>query len=465
MASDRRRRLVAPIVAAVLAVALGVGGWLGLGALGRAVGWLTDGGSPTIGSEVFAPPESVADDGIAAIPAAGRSAEGSIAAAQLAGLIDDLPQEGADRTTWVVLDAESGESLAGSGASKALIPASTMKLLTALTVIDLVPQHETFATTVVRTADNSIVLVGGGDPLLMSDPDPDDYPSFASLSELAELTADALDAAGQTKVRVDYDASLFTGSGWTSRWEDVFRPYQSPVSALTVDRGYPEDSGTPSTDPALLSAKRFAGMLEERGITVSGTPASVAADGTEIARVESPTALNLMRQALLTSDNIATETMLRHAALAQGKEGSFSGAWATLEGWLDDNGLLDDKAVISDGSGVSRANKVTATMLAKAARLIATDPQFQPLIDGLPVSGVSGTLHDRFEATTATSARGTVWAKTGTLRDVSTLAGFTTTADGQVVAFAFMANNYTNYFLTKTWIDSATATVASCGCR
>lgn len=104
-------------------------------------------------------------------------------------------------------------------------------------------------------------------------------------------------------------------------------------------------------------------------------------------------------------------------------------------------------------------------MLAKAARLIATDPQFQPLIDGLPVSGVSGTLHDRFEATTATSARGTVWAKTGTLRDVSTLAGFTTTADGQVVAFAFMANNYTNYFLTKTWIDSATATVASCGCR
>lgn len=465
MASARRLRAVVPIVAVCVALTLAIGGWLGLAALGHAMGWLTNEGSPTIDSEVFTPPEAVADDGIVATPPHGAASDGSIDPAKLTGLIEDLPQEGAERTTWVVLDAASGESVAGSGAGKVLIPASTMKLLTALAVVDLLQQGDTLPTTVVQPADDSIVLVGGGDPLLKSDPEPDEYPAFASLTDLADQTASALSAAGQTSVTLDYDTSLFSGPGWTSRWEDVFRPYQSPVSALTVDSGYAQGSDTPSTDPALMTAQRFAEMLKKRGITVSGTPTSVKGDGDEIARVESPTVLNLTRQALLASDNIATETMLRHAALAEGKQGSFADAWATLQGWLGDNGLLDAKAVISDGSGVSRANRITATMLAEAVRLIATDPKFQPLIDGLPVSGVSGTLLDRFDASPATSARGTIWAKTGTLRDVSTLAGFTTTADGQLVAFAFMANSYTNYYLTKTWIDSAAATVAECGCR
>ena len=61
----------------------------------------------------------------------------------------------------------------------------------------------------------------------------------------------------------------------------------------------------------------------------------------------------------------------------------------------------------------------------------------QPFTASLPVAGVSGTLQRRMRGT---AAAGNCRAKTGTLRYTSNLAGYCTTGDGGVVAFALLMN-------------------------
>ena len=57
--------------------------------------------------------------------------------------------------------------------------------------------------------------------------------------------------------------------------------------------------------------------------------------------------------------------------------------------------------------------------------------------DSLPVAGRNGTLATRMRGT---PAQDRCRAKTGTLRDVSALAGFCDTIGGERVAFAFIMN-------------------------
>ena len=74
-------------------------------------------------------------------------------------------------------------------------------------------------------------------------------------------------------------------------------------------------------------------------------------------------------------------------------------------------------------------------------------------------------LYDRYDERSERAGRGTVRAKTGTLRDVSALAGFLVTADGSPLVFAILANHVARPFAVQDWVDRTTAGWASCGCR
>jgi D-alanyl-D-alanine carboxypeptidase/D-alanyl-D-alanine-endopeptidase (penicillin-binding protein 4) len=63
-----------------------------------------------------------------------------------------------------------------------------------------------------------------------------------------------------------------------------------------------------------------------------------------------------------------------------------------------------------------------------------------PYRNTLPVAGVSGTLTSRLNGT---AAEGNVQAKTGSMTNVQALAGYVTSADGEALAFAVLANNFT----------------------
>ena len=57
----------------------------------------------------------------------------------------------------------------------------------------------------------------------------------------------------------------------------------------------------------------------------------------------------------------------------------------------------------------------------------------------LPVAGRDGTLAGRMRGT---PAEGNVRAKTGTMSNIRTLAGYVRTRDGEMLAFAILADNF-----------------------
>ncbi len=93
-----------------------------------------------------------------------------------------------------------------------------------------------------------------------------------------------------------------------------------------------------------------------------------------------------------------------------------------------------------DGSGLSRYDMLSASALTTLLTTIWRDPVLLgPYRSALPQAGVSGSLAHRMKDT---PAAGRVWAKTGSMFNVRTLAGYALTADEEPLVFAFLVNNF-----------------------
>ena len=91
---------------------------------------------------------------------------------------------------------------------------------------------------------------------------------------------------------------------------------------------------------------------------------------------------------------------------------------------------------MADGSGLSPYNYLSAELLVRLLRYVYNTPKlFSYIQPALPVAGIDGTLKDRMKKT---PAQGNIWAKTGTLTGVSSLAGYALAANGHMLAFAII---------------------------
>lgn len=369
-----------------------------------------------------------------------------------------------------VVDVGTGKTLFGHRSGAAEIPASVNKLLTSAAVLsELGPEHR-FTTEVVASGKKQIILVGGGDPYLATRTTASTYPARASVADLAKKTAGALKKAGRTSVTLGYDATLFTGPAWNPTWPSGYGDQVTPTSALWVDEGRLAgvSPGPRTSDPAGQAARAFATALRKQGIKVTDVARAEADRGdTRIAAVSSMPLERIVEQVLMSSNNDGAEVLLRQLAVAGGRSGSISEGRRQLRTTLTGLGAWHDDTVVRDGSGLSRDNRIGADTLSRLLRLAATDdhPQLRALITGLPVAGVEGSLKGRFSADDTVTARGMVRGKTGTLRQVYSLAGFVRTTDGTLVAYAFITNGATGEFAAKTWLDRVATAVAGCGCR
>ncbi len=362
-----------------------------------------------------------------------------------------------------------------------VVPASTMKILTTLTALETLGPEYRFATTAVR-AGNRLVLVGGGDPLLAGPSPPgagaqtgaasDRYPERADLGTLARRAARELLRTGRGRVRLGYDATLFSGPRGSPRWEDDYLPDDvvSPISALWVDEGRGAAGGPGRVEnPARTAASRFARALADAGVTVAGRPAPVRApaDAAPVAEVWSAELVEIVQHVLETSDNEAAEVLARHVALAEGRPGSFAGVSRALPAVAERLGLDMRGAVVDDGSGLARSNRLQLGSMLQAFAVAADPdrPELSGVLSGLPVAGWTGSLGYRF-GTRADAGLGRVRAKTGTLTGVHGLAGVVTTADRALVSFAAVADRVpvVNTQLARNRLDRVAAALAACRC-
>jgi PBP4 family serine-type D-alanyl-D-alanine carboxypeptidase len=130
-----------------------------------------------------------------------------------------------------------------------------------------------------------------------------------------------------------------------------------------------------------------------------------------------------------------SERLARLSARAAGYSLDIKGVETIFRALLTQLEIDDSKLVVVDASGLSKKNRITAKLMGEFLYKIHKDEKYALLYDALPISGVSGTLQNRF-TTTAPAAVGLVRAKTGTLNGTATLAGYVESTDREYIFVA-----------------------------
>lgn len=240
---------------------------------------------------------------------------------------------------------------------------------------------------------------------------------------------------------------------------DSVRPYRSGRLAVLQDSatGLVRVSGTvvagdsasisvAHRDPtaAYLAALREA--LRMRGITVvppfPAAPAPVYNVATldTLLVVTSPPLRDVMPALQKPSQNQIAEVLLRTLGLEEKMVGSPDSGRRVVEEQLREWGADTTGFIIRDGSGLSRHNYLSPETIVRVLDAMRKHPSFQIFYDALPIAGVDGTIRTRMRDT---PAQGNLRAKTGFIDRSRALSGYVTTADGRMLIFATVCNNWT----------------------
>jgi D-alanyl-D-alanine carboxypeptidase/D-alanyl-D-alanine-endopeptidase (penicillin-binding protein 4) len=361
--------------------------------------------------------------------AAGLAATQRTLAAQMAG---------AGASGAYVIDLDTGRRLYASRPAVPRIPASVNKLFTTSTALTRFGARGRLLTDVLAAAEpdargvvhGNLYLRGGGDP------------SFGYSQ--ATRFARAIRRQGVTRVtgRVVGDESAWDHlrGGPSSGYKADY--WVGPLSALSYDHGLTGASGSPfQSDPPSFAAGAFARALKGAGVRVGRSPAAgiTPAAATPLLSWASPPMATLIARTNTPSDNYMAEELLKAIGARFGLAGSTGAGATVVRATVEELGA---RPALVDGSGLSRRDHVSPHDVVDLLRSMDESPLAAPFEASLPVMGRTGTLSDRLRSDVA---RGRCHAKTGTLSDVSALAGFCDTIHGRRVAFAFMMNHMTPY--------------------
>jgi D-alanyl-D-alanine carboxypeptidase/D-alanyl-D-alanine-endopeptidase (penicillin-binding protein 4) len=203
---------------------------------------------------------------------------------------------------------------------------------------------------------------------------------------------------------------------------------------LTVAYRHPADAFVAAFGESLASAR-----LVVQGKPIARRDTATRALDT-LAVIVSPPFADVLKRMEKPSQNQMAELFFRTVALHATGSGSADSAQAigtrTLASW----GITTADVAYRDGSGLSRHDYLTPRSVVKVLDVMRRSPHYALFRDALPIAGVDGTIRSRMRGT---PAEGNVRAKTGTLDKARALSGYVTTANGRVVLFSMLANNFT----------------------
>lgn len=403
-----------------------------------------------------------------------------------------------------VYDLTVGEHVYDYRSSKVVRPASVMKLLTSVVALDTLGECYKFETTLSRTVNvNSCNLYVRGemDPLFGEKDIIEMAASVPAGSVVDTLFADC-----------SFCDSLYWGPGWA--WDDnpyAFQPYLSPlmlcggaveVMVTPSFRGYAPDvvctpkssfytivneavsgdtacgeftimrdwlddsniiriSGNCTKESkeelnmyksadffiAVLSEKLDSMGVEVRNISFGRTPAHAEQLHITYHLIE-----DVILEALTESDNLCAESLLYHiAALTSPASASIEGGCKVVRAFVKEKLGYESGFNVADGSGLSIYNYLTADILMSLLQYTYSNPDiYYQIYPRLSLSGVNGTLKNRMKGTAAYKK---VYAKTGTVRGVCTLAGFAKGKNGHVYAFVLLNSGNMKSSGVRKWQD------------
>jgi len=374
---------------------------------------------------------------------------------ELSGVIDSMPEASC------LVVTEGPRTLFEHNADFQLSAAGAMKMLTAYAVLSTIGPDFRYTTKLLAESvptdgviSGDLVLVGSGDPLLMTADYARSFPDQPMARTPIEDLADAAVAAGITQVtgavvgvETRYDDERYPDSWPSSFASDAL---SGPLSALLINDGftsYPTSvieresesvASTAAGDPTKDAAALFDDLLEAQNVVIAAGSKNASgrdiSELTEIAEIESPPMRDIIRQMLVYDDNTTAELLTRELGIYVNDDGSTAGGTKAIIDVLTDNGL-PDIAVPRDGSGLDPANKVTCSFM---TQLMASAGPASSLAGALPVSGSDGQLRGRF---IGTSADKRVHAASGLLDGLVSLVGYIEADDGHFLEFSYIVND------------------------
>ena len=212
-------------------------------------------------------------------------------------------------------------------------------------------------------------------------------------------------------------------------------PVGAPPTGLSVSAG----------NPTFWFASVMRHALLDSGIEVSGDAVDVddampppAHGETLLYTHRSATLAQLARPLLKDSINLYGEAVLR-LNVPPGAAATNDSALAGLRGRMTSWGIPAEGWQVVDGSGLSRRNAIAAETLVAILQRMYDPSADSPWMTAFPIAGRDGTLARRM---IGTSAEGNLRAKTGTMSNIRSLAGYVTTRDGETLAFAILSDNF-----------------------
>jgi D-alanyl-D-alanine carboxypeptidase/D-alanyl-D-alanine-endopeptidase (penicillin-binding protein 4) len=201
-------------------------------------------------------------------------------------------------------------------------------------------------------------------------------------------------------------------------------------------------------NPSGYAATLFREALARHGVSVRGEIATAAtpAGASPIADRQSMPLSQLLIPFLKLSNNGHAEILAKAMGQKVRGRGSWDAGTAVILDTVAKLGVDVGAVQIVDGSGLSNLDFIPPQQTTNLLLGARQRPWFQTWYDALPIAGVpdrlvGGTLRSRMAGT---KAAGNLHGKTGTLTGASALSGYVTDADGELLVFSIMENNYTS---------------------
>ena len=282
------------------------------------------------------------------------------------------------------------------------------------------------------------------------------------------------------------DVAVTTGANKSGSHVQMERALGSKVlrvyGSIAADT-QPDEEEVAIHDPAEYAAVALKGMLEARGIVVTGKARaqhriSAEAEGFSKQTREEIPELNLQgpyrrganatascdpcdplhvsktlashQSSALEEDFVVTNKVSQNlhaelflhdlgAAVSPRGDGSTAQGARVVRAFLEKIGIDKDDFVFFDGSGLSGHDLVTPRATVRLLQYASTQPWFADWKRSLPVGGEDGSLISRFGKA---PLKDHVFAKTGTLGEARALSGYLDCASGKTVIFSIMVGNH-----------------------
>jgi len=191
--------------------------------------------------------------------------------------------------------------------------------------------------------------------------------------------------------------------------------------------------------PTRYAAETFRTLLQGAGVKIKGETKIISTPiiANPLREHFSPPLSFILKELNTYSNNLTAEQIVKTIAAERfGTPGSHAEGLRLIEDFLRISGVNTEGVQIKDGSGLSRKNRMTTRAI--TGLLTTTYSRFDigpDFIAALPTLGKNGMHSQRLKNS---PARKKTRGKTGTLKGVSTLAGYVASKNGKIFAYALL---------------------------